>query len=282
MNIEEDIRNYYIINNISVTETTVKLRKDHYMKLYEQIGDPIMNFHEFVNLTAKMNPATAKIYCDSVFVVHSARGSISDEVERYFSSIRKAVKDLPKKEIVGTIEDLITTIDHYKPLAEKAGPESREMDAYLIALFLYEFPLRNDLWAIKIRNFNKETDNYISNDLFILNHYKTANAYGPKKMTVPPHVQYEVLKVYNSSDRDYLFLNHINKPYTQQQMTGRIANIYKAVLNFPLSVSTIRKIKINDENQDIDIKDLSKLAEKFSHSIQNELLHYAKRDRKLI
>lgn len=270
---EDEIRKYY--KDAKVSEETIRLKTEYYKKTIEAVGDPIVNKTAFIEFTSKMNPSNAVFYCDAVFVVHTVRGNMDPELNKYCLAIKKTIHEAPKKEIDGTIEELKKATEILRIEAYKSGPLSRDMDAFLIALLYEEFPIRNDLWDIKIRNFNTEIDNYITHEMFVLNKYKTAGVYGRKVMSVPEHIYSEIKKIFDAdSDRVHLFLTHDKKPYTKQQMVKRIGVIYHSAIGKYLSISTIRKIKINTENKNIDIKELPKLADRYSHSISTELIYY--------
>lgn len=282
--LERDLRRYYSDMNgkMRVTETTIKMRADMFMKVITEFGEPNDNPVGYMEYISNMNVNKAKMIVDSVYVVSDMRGNIHPDVERFGQSIRISAREAPKKEQNLTFDELIKTKEYWEIKKKGKKLDSREQDAFMISAFYLEFPIRNDLPNIKIRNFDINTDNFVNNGKYVLNFYKSAKSYGPKVMDIPEYINTEITKIKDAfPERVYLFLDIKNNKYEDHPMQSRIKTIYKTTLNKPVSVSAIRKAKINTEHKTANtLSEKLKVAERYSHSLNTEYQFYLSNETK--
>jgi hypothetical protein len=183
-----------------------------------------------------------------------------------------------------SMEEINQKIDDFQP-------ETKQDLLYKLLLVLYfqnsEFtPRLEDIPLIKLANSKrKQSDlnkdfNYITTsgeqgklkvkDL-IMNNYKTKSSYGTVKFPIPDNVK-DILNAYirafDKQNGDFLILNTKNEPYLIQTFSSLLSNATTKILEKPLSVNLIRRIKISDflNKGPHSINDEEKEAKKYLHS----------------
>ena len=163
----------------------------------------------------------------------------------------------------------------------KATPEQMKMltDWLLLALTTgVYFPPRRSEWIhVKLRDFDKEKDNYVDTKkgVFVLNNYKTAKLYGREE--IPYGKQFgALLKKYLviiPDDQTYL-LEHNGKPFTAPLITLRLNKLFGK----KVSTSMLRHIWTTDKYKDMpSLKELAENADALGHSIAQHLEYIVKK-----
>jgi integrase len=108
----------------------------------------------------------------------------------------------------------------------------QQIQNYIIICILggvYVPPRRStDYVLLKIRNFNKEEDNYIEKNQMVFNKYKTAKTYKQQTLTVPPELKSILTKWIKviPAEIDYLLFDNNGSPLTNVKMTQRLNKIF--------------------------------------------------------
>ena len=126
----------------------------------------------------------------------------------------------------------------------------------LLNLFSKIEPRRSkDYWMMKVRNIDDKVDNYLDNDEFVFNSYKTQSTYGTQRIKIPSTLL-RMIKKYIAvipSEQDYLFFTVTNKPMNSVLLNQRFNSIFGGR---HVSVNSFRHAFLSEKYQSyIDLKD---------------------------
>jgi hypothetical protein len=135
-------------------------------------------------------------------------------------------------------------------------------------------PRRSTDWiAFKIKDINKEDDNYMDKNMFHFNKYKTAKYYNEQTIEIPKGLKAILTKWIKLNPYDYLLFNNEGKQLTNTRLTQKLNKIFDGL---KLSTSMLRHIYLTDKYKDIPaLNELKKTASEMSHSVA-EALEYIK------
>lgn len=146
-------------------------------------------------------------------------------------------------------------------------------DYVILSLYVLIPPRRLlDYIAFKIRNINKESDNYMENRKFIFNKFKTAKTYKQQEVNIPMKLKTIISKWSDKNpDKEYLLMDD-NKTFSQPKLTMTLNKIFGGR---KISVNQLRHTFISD-NVLKNMPSLSKLdsiAEDMGHSLKEQMLY---------
>jgi hypothetical protein len=131
-----------------------------------------------------------------------------------------------------------------------------------------------DIYLLKIRNINKDKDNYINfdNKQFIIHDYKTKKKYGKQVVDINDKLFDLINNVIKFNNTNKLIIKDIeNKDEVNSDFIKKSLQRYLGV-----SSSMLRHIYLTDKYKNIDLDDLNKTATNYGHSL-NTLLEYIKK-----
>jgi len=259
-------------------------------KLHIQDFYDYFNLHKYSNHTQKNKLISLYVYFDKLGIdnklmadIKTSIDSLKDKIDEKYETHEK--NDKEKKELL-TKQDFKDLIDSFKPKSKtiKYYNDYHDEIIYLIGLYHYYYPMRNELANTMIYTkpeYNKIIPsmnvNYLIIDkinkklIYIMNSYKTQKTYGS--------VQYDILEkdLYDLVNKIYGFLKSIHSNILLVKIDGTPLNrndltkLFK--VNYGFSTSMIRKIFLTDK---YNIKDMEKQALIMGHSINQELKSYVK------
>lgn len=131
-----------------------------------------------------------------------------------------------------------------------------------------------DYAVMKVKNFNRETDNYFEKGKFYFNQYKT-KAKGKQELEVPKELVTLINKRKKQSTSDYLLENESGEPYTQSSLSKKIKKLFQGN-----SQDVLRSIFLSNLYKDLPaVSFLQDTADKMGHSIDAALSFYVKKDK---
>jgi hypothetical protein len=158
--------------------------------------------------------------------------------------------------------------------------ESVNQDALMIASYILMPPVRNDWCSVKIKNYDKEKDNFIilNENKLILNHYKTSKKYGKIDFLLPKtYLTY--LNTYLTSidnDQEFLFTTKTNKEqFKKNNFSKKLVRLFKK--RFPnknINIQLLRKI-FSSQVEKQSLESVRKISQVMGHSLV-EHLRYSK------
>ncbi len=205
--------------------------------------------------------------------------TLMNENTKIINDMYKEQKVSPEKlEDMKTIEELREINNSLLLKAKKNPTEENWMDVMLSYLFtgvIPDLPPRRllDYVEMKKKNFNKDTDNYLTSKEFVFNNYKTAKKHGKQSVAIPKELKPILNKVLKmGEDSDYLL--HLNdKPFTTSQMSKRLKNM------FGVSVDGLRSIYISNLYKGLPaLQHLEEIANNMGNTIDTQMNNYVKTD----
>ncbi len=155
----------------------------------------------------------------------------------------------------------------------------QEIQNYIIlTLFCGDFipPRRSkDYVNFKIKNIDKDKDNYMLNKEFIFNSYKTAKTYGQQKVEIPKELKTILNKWIKINPTEYLLFDISLQPLTSVKLNQRLNKLFGK----KAGVNQMRKTYLSDKYSDlIDTKkELDEDMKKMGSSTLQENI-YIKKD----
>ena len=161
----------------------------------------------------------------------------------------------------------------------KTNPSLNSYELFLIAAFssgVYAPPRRSEFAFVKIKNFDRKTDNYLEKNKIVFNSYKTAKKYGSQIYELPSPLIPIVKKYLKLNKTDYLFpkrnsdacMTNVDYNRTLQKIFGKT-----------ISVDNLRSIYLSEKYKNIpDLNDMQETATAMGHSIQTGLENYVKKE----
>lgn len=110
---------------------------------------------------------------------------------------------------------------------------------------MYIAPRRSKDWTdFRIKNINKENENFIEKNNLVFTSYKTAKCYGRQEIPLPKTLKTILNKWISVNPTDYLFFDINFKPLTSVKLNQRLNKIFG---NKKISVNMMRHIFLTDE-----------------------------------
>lgn len=132
-----------------------------------------------------------------------------------------------------------------------------------------------DYAVMKLKGFNRETDNYFEKGKFHFNQFKTKGHKGKQEMDVPKELVTLINKRKKLATMDYLLENESGEPYTQSALSKKIKKLFQGN-----SQDVLRSIYLSHLYKDLPaVSFLQDTADKMGHSIDSALSYYVKKDK---
>ena len=156
-------------------------------------------------------------------------------------------------------------------IAEK----DRLQNLVILSLYVLIPPRRSlDYVTMKIRNFNKDDDNFFDKSTLFFNKYKTSKKYGEQIIKCPPKLAVMLRRWKAKQDSDYLLTGKNNSPLSQSQLTLRLNKIFGGKR---VGTNLLRKMYLSDKYKDVpQLKEMSETAREMGHSVGEALSSYVK------
>jgi hypothetical protein len=92
---------------------------------------------------------------------------------------------------------------------------------------IYIPPRRNlDYTEMKIKNINKDIDNYLDKNSLVFNTYKTSKFYGEQRIEIPKELKSILTKWIKINDSEYLLFDINGSKLTSVKLTQRLNKIF--------------------------------------------------------
>lgn len=180
----------------------------------------------------------------------------TDEIKNLISVYEKEIKLLYKKQTL-TMSDL------------------QEIQNYIILCLLggvYIPPRRSkDYVEFKIKNINKQTDNYINKHKLVFNAYKTAKTYGQQELEIPEALLKILKKWIKVNPTEYLLFDSNSNKLSNVKLNQRLNKLFG---NKKVGVNQLRHTYLSDKYQDtikVNNEMASDMAKMGSSTIQEKI-----------
>lgn len=206
----------------------------------------------------------SKIYQD--FVEKQIKTKTQDENWKSYDEIQKIYDNYFKK-----VKPLLTSKE---PLDNKDFKNLQDFIILSLTCGIWFAPRRSMDWCeMKIKNIDKTHDNYIENNHFIFNKYKTAKFYDQQKLEIPSKFAKILNKYIKLNPHEYLLVDSNGNKMTNVKLTQKLNTIF----GNKISTSMLRHIYLTSKLKDIPaLKELKQLAEDMGHTPM-QAIEYVKR-----
>lgn len=163
------------------------------------------------------------------------REQMLSDVRDYNKEISKQEKTESQEENWVTQEQVETMFNDLKKTANmiykkehKSSSDLQVLQNFIIlALFKLIAPRRSkDYCDFKIKNVDKEKDNYMDKGKFVFNSYKTAKTYGKQEVLIPKELTMIINKWIKTNPTDYLLFDVNMNPLSSVKLNQRFNKIF--------------------------------------------------------
>jgi integrase len=189
-------------------------------------------------LRANKTPASRKPFLSALAVIFNENAFR----EAMLLDAKELKKEVDKQEMTEEMtENWVSQADIVKRLAElkkeanaiykSANPDLQQLQLYIILVLLgsqYICPRRlKDYTDFKIKNINKEEDNYIEKNELVFNSFKTAK-FGQQRIPLPKDLKAILTKYIKINPTDFLLFDVNGNQLSSPQLNQRINKIFGA------------------------------------------------------
>lgn len=265
----ETIVNYIKEKRPNITKSSLKTYESILRNLYNKIFDDedydMTKFGKEVNKVIKflkdMEPKKRKTILSALVVItdnKEYREIMLDDIKEYNKEEAKQTKSKSVNENWVEQDELLSLYNElkkeYKILYVKKNKKSNEyqrMQDFIILSLLGGFyipPRRSkDYVNFKIKNIDKDKDNYIEKNELVFNSYKTAKTYGQQKIVVPTALKTIINKWLKINPTDYLLFDSEYKQMNNVKLNQRLNKLFDK----KASVNALRKSYLSDKFGDM-------------------------------
>lgn len=277
MNIKEELKNKRSSLSDNSIKTYTSILKNIHKKVFPDQEMKMTNFEKSREILDYLKdvPANKRKTILSALVVltdnDDYRNCMNDDVKTYNDEIQKQeMTDTQRDNWITT--DEIRTI--YKALEDdakmlfkksnKTNSDIQQIQNYVIVTLCSGlfFPPRRSLdWCLmKIKNVNKNEDNYIDKSKFVFNKYKTSKTYGQQELVIPIQVKNILNRWIAINNSDYLLHDNNGNSLTSVKLNQRLNRIFGGK---KVGVNNFRHTYLTDKYGETS-KQNKKLAEDMS------------------
>jgi hypothetical protein len=179
-------------------------------------------------------------------------------------------------EVKKIYEDMYSKVKPLLNLKEIDASDYKKLQDFIILSLTSGYwipPRRSQDWTeLKIKNIDKEKDNYIDKNSFVFNKFKTAKFYETQKVDIPKGFKTILTKYLKLNNNEYLITDDKGNKLTNVRLTQKLNHIF----GNNISTSMLRHIYLTEKLKDVPkLAELEKLAQDMGHSV-SEAMEYVK------
>lgn len=202
------------------------------------------------------------------------RDVMNGDVSDYNKEIQKQEMTDTQRENWITPEEIKEIFDRLENDAKillkksnKTNDDLKQIQNYVIVALLggiFIPPRRSlDYCAMKIKNVNRDEDNYIDKNKFVFNRYKTAKTYGKQELAIPQQLKNILNRWIAINDSEYLLRDKNGNPMTSTKLNQYMNRIFggkKISVNMMRHSYLTDKYKTTSEENKKLAKDMSDMG----------------------
>lgn len=256
--------------------------------LYKKLNGEDMSFFEkdknniLEHIKSLSSPQSRKTILSALFVMTSDndyRDSMLEDIKIVNDSYKnQKTSDERKSSLISF--DRVKEIHNELFRKMKSNPTHNNIVNYLISSVCSGVygevlpPRRLEYADMKIRNQNKETENYVDGGKFIFNQYKTVRTHGRQIIPIPKDLNNLINKWKKLNTTDYLLVNERGEKFSTSALSKRIKDLFEGN-----SQDVLRSIFLSNYYKDLpQLKTMEDMASKMGHNIGSALNFYVKKD----
>lgn len=261
------IKNEIIKLKPNISESSVNtynsILKNLYKNVFKSTDIDLSKFENtapIISYLKDLEPRKRKTILASLVVITDNkryRDQMLKDIEEYRADESKQVKSdkqneswVEKSEIDDIFKDMTNNVNILYKKKTLTMPDLQDIQNYIILCVLsgvFIPPRRSkDYVDFKIRDIDRENDNYIDKKTMVFNSYKTAKTYQRQELPIPP----ELLKILNKwikvNPTEYLLFDSNGKKLSNVKLTQRLNKIFGK----KASVNQLRHSYLSDKYQD--------------------------------
>jgi hypothetical protein len=242
-----DIKEYISKKRPTLSASSITTYASILKNLYKRVfGEGIVNLDQFektdpvLKYLADMPPNRRKTILSSLVIITDKkpyRDLMATDVRDYNKDISKQEKTPQQEASWVETSDVKAVFDDLKRNAELVMKKKnittsdlQQIQNFIIMSVLgsiYIKPRRSkDFVDFKIRNIDKETDNYMDKNKFIFNSYKTAKTYGKQEVDIPVQLRNIIMKWAKINPTDYLLFDANMNKLSSVKLNQRLNRIF--------------------------------------------------------
>lgn len=270
-------------------KTYLSILKNLHSKVFGSDDIKLSNFNktdDIMNFLKTIPPNKRKTILSALVIITDIsdyRKQMLNDIETYNKDQHTQEKNDKQNESwvdsseVKFIYDKLTKEVKYilKHNTELTMPQLQIIQNYVILSLLggiYIPPRRSkDYVEFKLRNINKNVDNYMSSNDFIFNNYKTAKTYGQQKVTIPKELKSIMTKWIKLNPTDYLLFDSNKNQLSNVKLNQRLNKLFDQK---KVGVNQLRHTYLSDKYQssiDTNTKMAKDLKDMGSSMIQEKV-----------
>lgn len=291
MNIKEELKKLRPNLSEGSIKTYSSILRNLHKKVFENQEIEKSNFNEHNRILDHLKdmPANKRKTILSALVVltdkDEYRNVMNGDVSDYNEEIQKQEKSETQRENwieSDEIREVFNRLENDAKIlfkkSNKSNADIQQIQNYVIVSLLggiFIPPRRSlDYCAMKIKNINKDEDNYINKNKFIFNRYKTAKTYGQQELEIPQQLKNILNRWISINDGEYLLRDKNGNQMTSTKLNQYMNRIFggkKIATNMMRHSYLTDKYKAtSEENKKLE-KDMSAMG-----SSENMALNYIK------
>lgn len=165
------------------------------------------------------------------------RETMNEDVSNYNKEIQKQEKSDTQRENWITSDEIREVFDRLENDAKilfkksnRTNADMQQIQNYVIVSLLggiFIPPRRSlDFCALKIKNANKDEDNYIDKNKFVFNKYKTSKTYGKQELVIPQPLKNILNRWISINESDYLLRDNNGNQMTSTKLNQYMNRIF--------------------------------------------------------
>jgi integrase len=227
----------------SSVNTYASILKNLYKNVFKSEDIDLKKFENtapIISYLKDLEPRKRKTILASLVVITDNkryRDQMLKDIEEYRADESTQMKSdkqndswLEKSEISDIFNDMTTNVNILYKKKSLTMPDLQDIQNYIILCVLSGIfipPRRSkDYVDFKIRDIDREKDNYIDKKVMVFNSYKTAKTYQRQEIPIPP----ELLKILNKwikvNPTDYLLFDSNMNPLTSVKLNQRLDKLF--------------------------------------------------------
>lgn len=262
-NIKEMIKEKRDTLSASSLTTYASILKNLHKKVFDEAVFSLNNFDETGRVLDYLKDVPAnkrKTILSALVVISSGRNAdeyrtkMNEDVSSYNSEIQKQTKsDNQRENWVETneIQEIFHNLENNAKILYKKTNKSvndlQEIQNYIIIALLggiFIAPRRSlDYCNFKIKDVNREEDNFLDKNKMVFNSYKTAKCYGRQEVEIPKSLKSILAKWIKINPSEYLLFDTNMNKLTSVKLNQRMNKIF----NNKISVNAMRHTYLTDK-----------------------------------
>ena len=291
MNLKEELKKLRPNLSDGSIKTYSSILRNLHKKVFENQEIEKSNFNEskkVLDHLKDMPPNKRKTILSALVVLTDKdeyRNVMNGDVSDYNEEIQKQEKSVTQRENwieTDEIREVFNRLENDAKILfkkqNKTNADIQQIQSYIIVSLLggvFIVPRRSvDYCSMKIRNINKDEDNYINKNKFIFNRYKTAKTYGQQELEIPQQLKNILNRWIAINDGEYLLRDKNGNQMTSTKLNQYMNRIFGGK---KIAVNSMRHTYLTDKYKQTseESKKLAKDMESMGSS-ENMSINYIK------